>query len=608
MRIVRIAGVAAVLLLAGSARSWADPTYKCVNNDCGSVCDCTTPNGCSCATHSSRGGSSSENSRPLKVSIGNKASNYTLEPHGSSTRSRRERWTVPTKYTSYRDATRALAAEKWSDAIRGFRDVLSYDRGDATAYKGLGWALFKSGKPAEAVAELRAAVKLAPGDSQAKELLADALAANGALLLAAGDVDGADAAFREAAQLGDASAKENLRRVDDYRAALAARAKSEQILAAAGHDAAIGAQHGERVVAATADETASEEARRPFDTAGELVPPVRVEPLSAIPANLGSTSATPPAIPPIPAERAAATKPLLERRAAAETRRIAADAQIAALTALPASPERDAGVAKARDASSRAASERVFLDLAIAGTIRVSPAPPAAVRDCRDADARVARLDLGIASQQTALTRTKTIIDQAASDDVAARAAARERVFSAAKDELSSVAGDLLSSTRALRLKTKALRAAGLDRADRRGALEAVKALEDGLDAMEGAWSGAETAAKLLTQAPEIRAKADALVHDTRSLEEKLAVLRTALVDAGLADQAGEFLASKLAGPLGALAFRAARLALDVGVLAGEASISAELHARAEADYAILLREHQRVIQMRDSLRACSAH
>lgn len=620
--------IAGVLLLtsAPDARAACRSRSSCPGpHDLSGVCYCPDAVGeCACAggggVGGGAGGSTRRSGPPLKILTGTKASNYTLQPRDSSRRSRRGKWSAPSSYTSFRDATRALAAENWNDAARKFRDVLAYDRGNAAAYKGLGWALLKGGNPSAAIAELRAAVKLAPGDDQAKELLADALAANGAALLAADDADGADAAFREAAQLGDVAAKENARRVAEYRAALSARAQAERMLASSRTSgAAAAAQAGRRAGLAVADELASEEARRPFDTAGELVPPVLAEPIARIPASLAPASPTgggtgaiappraAPPIPPIPTALAAAAQPLLDKRAAADTRRTVAQAQIDALASVPASPQRDAALANARDASDRAVQERVFLDLAIAGTIRPSAATRVAVPDCRDAAARIARLDQGITSQEQALSRTKVILEQAAGDDAAARAAARERVISAAKDELQSVAGDFLSSARALRVKVKALESAGLARTDRREVLEAVKELEDVLDAMERAWSDAESILKALTGAPALDARIDALVRDTRTLEEKLAVVRNELVEAGLADQAGEFLSSRLAGPAGALAFRAARLSLDVGVLLGEASISAELRTRAEADYAILVREHQRVIRMRESLHECGS-
>ena len=193
--------------------------------------------------------------------------------------------------------------------------------------------------------------------------------------------------------------------------------------------------------------------------------------------------------------------------------------------------------------------------------------------DCAAEPSRIQQLRSGLPTMDEAISRTEAQFDAARRASLNASQDARQRALDAARSELQSVITDFVGEAVTLRRKVEALRQAGLSSDARRETLEVLRDLQEiqeKLQEMESYWSNAQ---KLLMIGQAGFQTGAELRNSARVFSQDVARLNDLFVRSGIADKIGETAAASF-GPLGSLAFRAARAAIDIGVAVAESALS----------------------------------
>ncbi len=188
--------------------------------------------------------------------------------------------------------------------------------------------------------------------------------------------------------------------------------------------------------------------------------------------------------------------------------------------------------------------------------------PALAPAECERRKAVRDRIAAGLPVQEEAIRRTEAQL--AASEKGVAEAAVEKRqvLLEGAMQEVKGYAADVLTSAKALRSQIALLKEMQIDRAKRDLLIRSLDTvIFDGEDLARAAQAGREGGEAL-------RTRVDKLSRQLLPLADKL------LMQSGIAEKAGEELSEKLGGPLGALAFRGARLSIDFTVALGKGRIS----------------------------------
>jgi hypothetical protein len=215
--------------------------------------------------------------------------------------------------------------------------------------------------------------------------------------------------------------------------------------------------------------------------------------------------------------------------------------------------------------------------------------------DCAATRVAYTRLQSGLAAQRDWLTRTKAQIDGVKSEQRAL--SHEERVY--AVKTLFETTKDLAVNTAALKsaLKDISLGKYGpLDRRTQAAILlwtkrlsTAYDAIKEPPEALKAGWNyGTELrgdAAEMAQQQKETQSYLTALQRSTKTLEDAADGLREALVDSGIAAEAGGELAKDLAGPAGWVAFTAAKIGIEAGELAARDAMSQDELLQASWQY-----------------------
>jgi len=179
--------------------------------------------------------------------------------------------------------------------------------------------------------------------------------------------------------------------------------------------------------------------------------------------------------------------------------------------------------------------------------------------ECETRKAARDRLADGLPVQSDAIRRTEAQLEAAQKEVTEAGAEKRQLLLQGAIQEAKGYATDVLTSAKALRSQVEVLN--GLDKGKRDLLIRSLNTvIFEGEGLAQAAQAGYEGGDVL-------RGKVDSLSGQILSLADKL------LMQSGIAEKAGEELSEKLGGPLGALAFRGARLSIDFTVAIGKGRI-----------------------------------
>ncbi len=189
--------------------------------------------------------------------------------------------------------------------------------------------------------------------------------------------------------------------------------------------------------------------------------------------------------------------------------------------------------------------------------------PVLAPVECEKRRAARDRIAAGLPVQEEAIRRTEAQLAASEKGVTEAGAEKRQVLLEGAIQEAKGYAADVLTSANALRSQVAMLREMQIDKAKRDLLIRSLDTvIFDGEDLARAAQAGREGGEAL-------RGKVDKLSRQLLPLADKL------LLQSGIAEKAGEELSEKLGGPLGALAFRGARLSIDFTVAVGKGKISA---------------------------------
>ena len=182
--------------------------------------------------------------------------------------------------------------------------------------------------------------------------------------------------------------------------------------------------------------------------------------------------------------------------------------------------------------------------------------------ECESRKATRDRLSEGLPVQDDAIRRTEAQLEEAVRGVKEASAERRQVLLDAAVNEAKGYATQVLTSAAFLRSQVDLLKGLDVDQGKR-------DLLIHSLNTMVFEGEGLAKAAQAgYRNSEEMRSKADNLSKEILPQTYKL------LVDSGILEKAGEELSGKLGGPLGALAFRGAKLSIDFTVAIGKGRIS----------------------------------
>lgn len=184
---------------------------------------------------------------------------------------------------------------------------------------------------------------------------------------------------------------------------------------------------------------------------------------------------------------------------------------------------------------------------------------PLSPAECEKRMAVRDRLAGGLPVQEEAIRRTRAQLESAEKGIAEASSEKRQVLLDGALQEIKGYATDLVTSAEALRAQVEMLK--DLDKGKRDLLIRSFHTLlEEGETLQQAARAGYGTG-------EEIRTKMDRISGVILPQAYKL------LIESGIAEKAGEELSEKLAGPLGALGFRGAKLTIDFAVAAGKGKI-----------------------------------
>ncbi len=208
--------------------------------------------------------------------------------------------------------------------------------------------------------------------------------------------------------------------------------------------------------------------------------------------------------------------------------------------------------------------------------------PVSGAAGCEGKKAVRDRLSAGLAVQDEAIRRTEAQVEAAKKGVAEATDEQRRVLVEGTIQETRAYATKVLTSAKYLRSQVDLLKAYQADKAKRDALIHAINTAifeAEGLaQAARAGYEGGE----------DMRNGLDNLSGRILPLADKL------LVESGIADTVGEELSEKMGGPLGALAFRGARLSIDFTVALGKGRIGESELARARANLGTMRAERDR--------------
>ena len=217
------------------------------------------------------------------------------------------------------------------------------------------------------------------------------------------------------------------------------------------------------------------------------------------------------------------------------------------------------------------------------------------VIDCKSSIAARQRIAKGLPVQKAAIDRTAAHIEEAKRTRQAASAEARDAILASARDELISAGKDFLTTTKMLRMRIASMKAEGLSDKDRRAWLRTMDALYD---------AGTEGIGNIESVANAGKAGYDYGKHIQAGIgtfSAQVSRLNRFLLESGITETVEESLSETVGGPLGALAFRMAKLSLDVGAATAQGVISRDEQLRAVENLNVMRHQYRRA---NDDIRA----
>lgn len=231
-------------------------------------------------------------------------------------------------------------------------------------------------------------------------------------------------------------------------------------------------------------------------------------------------------------------------------------------------------LAKARDAL-----VKIEEKIRMAQQGRHEPGSPVLMA-CRNAETFMKALEPGMAVQRDAMARTRAQIDAALNERRVIDDERRSMLAKAAYKE----ATEIVKSTAVLKARVEALESSGLSLEQRRKWLERIKSIED-------LGKNMEKSGKLYGAASEFHSEFPKL---TNSLKDELFEINKLFVNSGAADALGGELAKTL-GPVGALAFRAGKLSIDMAYVEGKGVLNESELARARDNFDMMHWQYSRI-------------
>lgn len=199
---------------------------------------------------------------------------------------------------------------------------------------------------------------------------------------------------------------------------------------------------------------------------------------------------------------------------------------------------------------------------------------------CRNAETFMKALEPGMALQRDAMARTRTQIDAALNERRVIDDERRSMLAKAAYKE----ATEIVKSTAVLKARVEGLESSGLSLEQRRKWLERIKSIDE-------LGKKIEKSGKLYGAASEFHGEFPKL---TNSLKDELFEINKLFVNSGAADALGSELA-KTFGPVGALAFRAGKLSIDMAYVEGKGVLNESELARARDNFDVMHTQYSRI-------------
>ncbi len=211
-----------------------------------------------------------------------------------------------------------------------------------------------------------------------------------------------------------------------------------------------------------------------------------------------------------------------------------------------------------------------------------SAVAPPSYADCGEMQAARDRLVSGLPVQEEAIRRTEAMLEAALKGIQEASAGKRQVLIEGAINEAKGYATDVLTSAKHIRSQVDLLKGLEIDKGKRELLIHTLNTVifegEGIAQAAQAGYKGGEV----------MRSKVDRLSRELLPQTYKM------LLESGILEKAGEEMSEKLGGPLGALAFRGARLSIDFTVALGKGMISESERQSARKNLDIMHRYHRR--------------
>jgi len=185
----------------------------------------------------------------------------------------------------------------------------------------------------------------------------------------------------------------------------------------------------------------------------------------------------------------------------------------------------------------------------------------------------------GLPVQEDAIRRTEAQLEAARKGVEEANAERKKVLREGAADEVEEYAKEILTSADKLRIEIEALQ--GLDKAKRDLIIRTVNTL-----VFEG---------KSLYKAGNAGVQAASMQEQVNSANRQVEVLYKIMMEGGIAEKVGEKGAEELGGPLGALAFRGAKVSIDLSVAVGNGTISQDEELTAQENLETMKSQYQHI-------------
>jgi hypothetical protein len=185
----------------------------------------------------------------------------------------------------------------------------------------------------------------------------------------------------------------------------------------------------------------------------------------------------------------------------------------------------------------------------------------------------------GLPVQEDAIRRTETQLEAARKGVEEANAERKKVLREGAADEVEEYAKEVLTSVDKLRIEIEALQ--GLDKAKRDLIIRTVNTL-----VFEG---------KSLYKAGNAGVESAGMQEQVNTVNRQVEVLYKIMMEGGIAEKVGEKGAEELGGPLGALAFRGAKVSIDLSVAVGSGIISQNEELTAQENLETMKSQYQHI-------------